>query len=168
MVDLEGHENTRGSHGEQLKVMMRRLRHPLSPATAPGEPPSPRLACPLPGHRVLPPCTWRFELSGSPGIEAPAPGQQAPTLPSLLDAGSTPAVHDTGSHCAEDDGHAEEADPTDNPGQHWLRQELWQLGARRIHLHAWVRQETPSEARLPTGHTRMAGTASLTSPAPQR
>lgn len=93
----------------------------------------------------------------------PAPSQLAPTLPSLLDAGSTPTVHDAGGHGAEDDSHAEEADPPDDPGQHRLRQELWQLSARRIHLHAWARQE----AWLPAEHASTVGTASFTLPAPQ-
>jgi len=166
-VDLEGHENTRGSHSEQLKVMMRRQQHPLSPTTAPGEPPSLGLARSLPGHWVLLPCTQCFKLSASPTIQVPAPSQPTPTLPSFLDAGSTPAVHDAGGHGAEDDSNAEEADPPNDPSQHRLRQELRQLGARWIHLHACVRQETSLGARLPAEHTSTAGTASLASPAPQ-
>lgn len=86
----------------------------------------PRLACPL-----------------SP---VPSPAR---TLATLADARGAAPVHDAGGHGAEDDGHAEEADPPDDPRQHRLWQQLRQLRAGRVHLHPCHTQGTPSGRHSP-------------------
>lgn len=54
------------------------------------------------------------------------------------DACGAPSVHDAGGRGAEDDGHAEEADPTDHPGQHRLWEQLGELRAGWVHLHPCI------------------------------
>lgn len=104
----------------------------------------------------------------------PAP---VPTLPALAAARGAAPVHDAGGHGAEDDGHAEEADPTDDPGQHWLRQEPRELRAGRIHLHAcangtqrhrggypWNRHPSPQGQGQSLGSASAPGTRSRDAP----